>query len=184
MENKRRIAKEVSPFHPVSQDACGISSASPQSDDKTDGKTDDQSDDEDKENEAGDEEEEEDGGGWITPSNIGQLKMDCADWTAPADVTVGCLTTDFAMQVNGRLRHRRRPSPRLAEADRRLIISSFLPERPDSDWTSRAVCQRDGDQAGEELHPALSRLLQVRLGGCCLFALCCIYSTAVQHFQG
>uniref|UniRef100_A0A8P4JWZ1 RNA-binding protein NOB1 n=1 Tax=Dicentrarchus labrax TaxID=13489 RepID=A0A8P4JWZ1_DICLA len=45
-----------------------------------------------------DEEEEEDGGGWITPSNIKQVKMDSADWTAPADVTVGCLTTDFAMQ--------------------------------------------------------------------------------------
>ncbi|XP_070712712.1 RNA-binding protein NOB1 [Pempheris klunzingeri] len=44
------------------------------------------------------EEEEEDGGGWITPSNIKQVKMDSADWTAPADVRVGCLTTDFAMQ--------------------------------------------------------------------------------------
>ncbi|XP_030270405.1 RNA-binding protein NOB1 [Sparus aurata] len=65
----------------------------------------DQSDDEDKENEPGDDEEEEeedddddDGGGWITPSNIKQVKMDSADWTAPADVKVGCLTTDFAMQ--------------------------------------------------------------------------------------
>ncbi|XP_056267925.1 RNA-binding protein NOB1 isoform X2 [Pseudoliparis swirei] len=58
--------------------------------------TEDQSD-EDKENEP-EEEEEEGGGGWITPSNIRQLKMDSADWTAPADVTVGCLTTDFAMQ--------------------------------------------------------------------------------------
>nr|XP_046254245.1 RNA-binding protein NOB1 [Scatophagus argus] len=64
----------------------------------------DQSDDEDKENEPeGEEEEEEeeeddDGGGWITPSNIRQVKMDSADWTAPADVKVGCLTTDFAMQ--------------------------------------------------------------------------------------
>ncbi|XP_054475512.1 RNA-binding protein NOB1 [Anoplopoma fimbria] len=61
--------------------------------------TDDQSDDEDKENEP--EEDEDDGGGgggWITPSNIKQVKMDSADWTAPADVTVGCLTTDFAMQ--------------------------------------------------------------------------------------
>uniref|UniRef100_A0A3P9HU36 RNA-binding protein NOB1 n=1 Tax=Oryzias latipes TaxID=8090 RepID=A0A3P9HU36_ORYLA len=56
----------------------------------------DQSDDEDKENEP--EEEEPDGGGWITPSNIRQVKMESADWTAPADVTVGCLTTDFAMQ--------------------------------------------------------------------------------------
>ncbi|KAM3624694.1 uncharacterized protein V6R79_000308 [Siganus canaliculatus] len=56
----------------------------------------DQSEDEDKENEP-DEDEDEDGG-WITPSNIQQVKMDSADWTAPADVTVGCLTTDFAMQ--------------------------------------------------------------------------------------
>lgn len=64
-------------------------------------KPEDQSDDEDKENEPGDEEEEDDddGGGWITPSNIKQVKMDSADWTAPADVKVGCLTTDFAMQV-------------------------------------------------------------------------------------
>nr|XP_020458326.1 RNA-binding protein NOB1 isoform X2 [Monopterus albus] len=52
------------------------------------------SDDEDKENEP----EEEDGGGWITPSNINQVKMESADWTTPADVRVGCLTTDFAMQ--------------------------------------------------------------------------------------
>lgn len=43
--------------------------------------------------------EEEEGGGWITPSNISQVKMDSADWTAPAEVTVGCVTTDFAMQV-------------------------------------------------------------------------------------
>lgn len=67
--------------------------------------SDDQSDGEDKENEPEeDDSEEEDGGGggWITPSNIRQVKMDCADWTAPADVKVGCLTTDFAMQVRRR----------------------------------------------------------------------------------
>lgn len=62
--------------------------------------TDDQSDDEDKENEPEDEEvDDDDGGGWITPSNINQVKLDSADWTSPADVSVGCLTTDFAMQV-------------------------------------------------------------------------------------
>ncbi|KAM3877258.1 RNA-binding protein NOB1 [Diretmus argenteus] len=44
------------------------------------------------------EEEEDDGGGWINPSNIQQVKMECGDCTAPADVKVGCLTTDFAMQ--------------------------------------------------------------------------------------
>lgn len=61
-----------------------------------------QSDDEDKENEPDDEDDEEDdddGGGWITPGNIKEVKMDSADWTAPADIKVGCLTTDFAMQV-------------------------------------------------------------------------------------
>ncbi|XP_031606766.1 RNA-binding protein NOB1 isoform X1 [Oreochromis aureus] len=63
-----------------------------------------QSDEEDKENEPDDEDDEEndddddDGGGWITPGNIKQVKMDSADWTAPADIRVGCLTTDFAMQ--------------------------------------------------------------------------------------
>ncbi|KAJ0056542.1 hypothetical protein NL108_010254 [Boleophthalmus pectinirostris] len=59
--------------------------------------------DEDKENEPEEEEEEEeeeddDGGGWITPSNIKQVKMDTGNWGEPEDVTVGCLTTDFAMQ--------------------------------------------------------------------------------------
>ncbi|KAM9765618.1 RNA-binding protein NOB1 isoform 1-T1 [Menidia menidia] len=53
---------------------------------------DDQSDEEDEEDK-----ENDDGGGWITPANIGRLRVD-SDWTAPADVTVGCLTTDFAMQ--------------------------------------------------------------------------------------
>ncbi|XP_028299039.1 RNA-binding protein NOB1 [Gouania willdenowi] len=56
----------------------------------------DKSDDDNKENEP--EDDEDDGGGWITPSNIQQVKMESTDWTAPADVTVGCLTTDFAMQ--------------------------------------------------------------------------------------
>ncbi|KAM9816846.1 RNA-binding protein NOB1 [Neosynchiropus ocellatus] len=45
-----------------------------------------------------DDEDEDDGGGWITPSNIGLVKMDSADWRTPAHVKVGCLTTDFAMQ--------------------------------------------------------------------------------------
>lgn len=64
--------------------------------------------DEDKENEPQEEdgdgegddenEDDDDGGGWITPSNINQVKTDTADWTAPEDVKVGCLTTDFAMQ--------------------------------------------------------------------------------------
>ncbi|XP_037104002.1 RNA-binding protein NOB1-like [Syngnathus acus] len=56
---------------------------------------------------TGEEEEEEEeewegddneSGAWITPSNIGQMKIDSSDWTADAQVKVGCLTTDFAMQ--------------------------------------------------------------------------------------
>ncbi|CAL1604673.1 unnamed protein product [Knipowitschia caucasica] len=60
------------------------------------------SEDSDKENEPQEEEEEdeeeEDGGGWITPSNIKQVKLESGDWSQAEDVTVGCLTTDFAMQ--------------------------------------------------------------------------------------
>uniref|UniRef100_A0A3Q3W2F7 RNA-binding protein NOB1 n=1 Tax=Mola mola TaxID=94237 RepID=A0A3Q3W2F7_MOLML len=52
----------------------------------------------DEEDKPEDQDQDDDGGGWITPSNIKQVKLDSADWTAPADVTVGCLTTDFAMQ--------------------------------------------------------------------------------------
>lgn len=60
----------------------------------------DRSEGEDKENQPESEgDEDDDGGGWITPSNIGQVKMDSTDWMAPADVKVGCVTTDFAMQV-------------------------------------------------------------------------------------
>lgn len=79
------------------QNEDGVSAAESRLD--TSLQSEDQSDGEDKENEPEDEEEEDDGGGWITPSNIKQVKMDSADWSAPADVKVGCLTTDFAMQV-------------------------------------------------------------------------------------
>ena len=41
------------------------------------------------------------------------------------------------------------------------LWSLFFPERSHSDWTSRPVRQRDGDQTSEELHPEVSRLLQV-----------------------
>lgn len=52
------------------------------------------------EDDADDEEEEEDdGGGWITPSNIKQIQMDAGEWRLSENVTVGCVTTDFAMQV-------------------------------------------------------------------------------------
>lgn len=42
--------------------------------------------------------------------------MDSTDWTAPADVKVGCVTTDFAMQV-------RRQSQFVDEYLLRVLIS-------------------------------------------------------------
>ncbi|KAI5098477.1 RNA-binding protein NOB1 isoform X1 [Silurus meridionalis] len=54
-----------------------------------------------KENDVGIEEEdaeEEDGGGWITPSNIKQIQMNAGEHQVSENITVGCLTTDFAMQ--------------------------------------------------------------------------------------
>ncbi|XP_037553667.1 RNA-binding protein NOB1 [Nematolebias whitei] len=80
-------------------DEGGVSPSdySPQMEERTEHQpSEEQSHDEDKENEP--EEDEDDEGGWITPSNIRQLKMDSANWMASADVKVGCLTTDFAMQ--------------------------------------------------------------------------------------
>ncbi|XP_051920175.1 RNA-binding protein NOB1 isoform X1 [Hippocampus zosterae] len=55
-------------------------------------------DDEEEEEEDDDVDDDDDGGGWITPSNIGQMKIESSDWTTAARVKVGCLTTDFAMQ--------------------------------------------------------------------------------------
>ncbi|XP_004468172.2 RNA-binding protein NOB1 [Dasypus novemcinctus] len=55
---------------------------------------------EDNEDELEDREDEsdDDGGGWITPSNIKQIQQQFEHCDAPADVRVGCVTTDFAMQ--------------------------------------------------------------------------------------
>ncbi|XP_064016278.1 RNA-binding protein NOB1 [Pogoniulus pusillus] len=44
-------------------------------------------------------EDESDNEGWITPSNLKQVQQDTGHCnTAPIDVQVGCVTTDFAMQ--------------------------------------------------------------------------------------
>lgn len=55
--------------------------------------------DEDEENEF--EDSDDDGGGWITPSNIKQIQQELEQCDIPKDVRVGCVTTDFAMQVGG-----------------------------------------------------------------------------------
>ncbi|XP_077166573.1 RNA-binding protein NOB1 isoform X2 [Paroedura picta] len=52
-----------------------------------------------KDQESTEEEEEEEGDeGWITPSNVRQIQEAAGQRAEPADVQVGCLTTDFAMQ--------------------------------------------------------------------------------------
>ncbi|KAL2088491.1 hypothetical protein ACEWY4_015390 [Coilia grayii] len=53
---------------------------------------------EEEERGGSDDDEEGDGGGWITPNNIKQVKLDAGDGKPAADVKVGCVTTDFAMQ--------------------------------------------------------------------------------------
>lgn len=47
-------------------------------------------------------EDDDDDDGWITPGNIHQVKADYGiseTQSRPTDIAVGCLTTDFAMQV-------------------------------------------------------------------------------------
>lgn len=59
---------------------------------------------EDEENgldERQDQDSDDDGGGWITPSNIKQIQQEMKQCAVPKDVRVGCVTTDFAMQVGG-----------------------------------------------------------------------------------
>ncbi|NXC41445.1 NOB1 protein, partial [Penelope pileata] len=54
---------------------------------------------EEEEEEEEENEEESDDEGWITPSNLKQVQQDMGHFdTAPANVQVGCVTTDFAMQ--------------------------------------------------------------------------------------
>lgn len=54
----------------------------------------------DEEEEGDHHDEDDDGGGWITPGNIKQIQQDMGVREAPDNVVVGCLTTDFAMQVS------------------------------------------------------------------------------------
>ena len=67
--------------------------------------TDDQLKTEGNEEESEDEEEEEDDDddeGWITPSNLQQVQKDMGGLDEDVDdIVVGCMTTDFAMQVSG-----------------------------------------------------------------------------------
>ena len=49
-----------------------------------------------------DSDDSDDNGDWISPSNISQVKADLGvieHEVKPSNVLVGCLTTDFAMQV-------------------------------------------------------------------------------------
>lgn len=45
--------------------------------------------------------DEDDGTGWVTRTNINQLKQDLQGGrTEDKEVVVGCMSTDFAVQVN------------------------------------------------------------------------------------
>ena len=56
---------------------------------------------EEEEGEDDDEEDDDDDGGWITPSNIRHMKESIRPQEqVKSDVCVGCITTDFAMQVS------------------------------------------------------------------------------------
>ena len=58
--------------------------------------------DDDLDSNSDNDEDDDDDGGWITPDNINQVKSRMRKENldaVPANVTVGCLTTDFAMQV-------------------------------------------------------------------------------------
>ena len=56
----------------------------------------------DSEDEAEDDEDDDDDEGWITPGNIAQIREKMGVPNAQkAEVEVGCITTDFAMQVKG-----------------------------------------------------------------------------------
>ena len=61
-----------------------------------------ESDDEDEDDDSGVDDDDGDDDGWITPSNIGSVKQSMGEYAAVCEerVDVGCLTTDFAMQVS------------------------------------------------------------------------------------
>lgn len=60
------------------------------------------SEDEEEDSEGGnDEDSDGESGGWITPRNIQRVRQELGQCTIPQDVRVGCVTTDFAMQVRG-----------------------------------------------------------------------------------
>ncbi|XP_049339243.1 RNA-binding protein NOB1 [Astyanax mexicanus] len=81
-------------------DSVDLSSGGQNTESQTELKEDGENEDEDleEEGEEEDEEEEDDGGGWITPSNLKQVQLDAGHSQHSANVKVGCVTTDFAMQ--------------------------------------------------------------------------------------
>lgn len=51
------------------------------------------------ENEDEEQDNADDGGEWITPDNLEEMKTKHATDVSAEPVNVGCITTDFAMQV-------------------------------------------------------------------------------------
>lgn len=144
-------------------------------------------------------EEESDNEGWITPSNLKQAQQDMGHCdTAPVGIQVGCVTTDFAMQVgagaslrtggglgagshvtqswlNQHNETEERVAASLGWGESSFATAPFTrqpqfthpafsllaAERAAADGPPRAGGERAADPPGQELHPALPRLLQV-----------------------
>lgn len=116
------------------------------------------------EEEDEEEESDDDSEGWITPSNLKQVQQDTGHCdTVPADVQVGCVTTDFSMQVSAASWHWLQPPARLIPHTyhtkvtlRCLLLCSKLPVLP----TAEACTEPIGFAAFGFLLPG-----QANLGG-------------------
>ena len=100
--------------------------------------------------------DDDDDEGWITPENLRQVceEMGGVLDELPQSLPVGCITTDFAMQVQYIIIHT--PS--------RRIIHCFLcfVERHSSDGPKLDLSRRKDDKTDEDLCKEVQRLLQVR----------------------
>jgi RNA-binding protein NOB1 len=90
--------KETHPENENTNEEKNCDSGKGEDEDEEGYDTEEECDEEEEENESEEEEEDEDGG-WITPGNIQQVKHSMAGNTETVQLDVGCLTTDFAMQV-------------------------------------------------------------------------------------
>lgn len=108
------------------------------------------------EEEDEEEESDDDSEGWITPSNLKQVQQDTGHCdTVPADVQVGCVTTDFSMQVSAASWHWLQPPAW-------LIPHSTIQKSPCAAFFCVQSCQFSPQQ-----RPAQSPLALLPLASCC-----------------